>query len=150
MSLSIDAFLKRIQKITDPQFREAVARSSGKTDPFTEPDKYRNIRRQHGDIKLKPLLLKAFENYFLYTATQPATKMYKNHVERTLKDLEWRMKYLPKAIEHLAIFKESGVTKKEVCMLACREYPYGHYYGPTPEPIVQRIAKNCKVCSKKY
>jgi hypothetical protein len=150
MSLTIDVFLQRIQKISDVDFRNALSSASGKADPFLEPDKYRNMKKRFGDIKLKPLLMKAFEIYFLFTATQPATKMSKNHVTRTLKDLELRMKFLPKAIDNLSHFKEAGITKKEVCMLACREYPYNHYYGPKQTVIDSKSKKNCDYCVKTY
>jgi hypothetical protein len=58
--------------------------------------------------------MKTFENYFLYTAT----KMFpNNYVKQTLKDLELRQKYLPKVLEQLNLFKESNVSKKDVCFL---------------------------------
>ncbi len=150
MSISIDEFLKRIQKITDKDFREALGGVFGKNSPFIEPEKFKNMRKQHGDIKLTPILLKAFELYFLYTATQPSVRMYKGHVKQTLKDLELRMKYLPKAIDNLALFKEAGVTKKDICMLACREYPYQHSYGEKDSKVASTVKKNCNTCSTKY
>jgi hypothetical protein len=93
--------------------------------------------------------MKTFENYFLYTATQPATKMFpNNYVKQTLKDLELRQKYLPKALEQLNLFKESNVSKKDVCLLACHKYPYSHPFErkTNTKLINSTIQNNCQKC----
>ena len=151
MSLPIDTFLERIQKITDKDFQYALALACGKHNPFTDPEKFRNMRKKYGSIKLTPILLKAFENYFIRTASQPATKMFKtNYVKQTLKDLELRMIFLPKAIDNLALFKEADISKKDVCVLACRGYPYGHYFGEEHQSVVNTKKKNCNACATNY
>ena len=150
MSISIEQFLKRIKTIKDNDFITALKYSVGRVDPFEQPEKFANMKKRYGDIVLRPILMKAFENYFSYTATQPAYQMYpKDYVKETTKDLELRQKYLPKAIELLKIFKEADVTPKDVCMLACRRSQYYHP-GDHTEKEKNKV-KNlefCNTCNK--
>lgn len=145
--MEVNQFLKTINAIKDPKWKECFEYACGKVNPFKEPEKFKNMRKDNIIPKnlLTKYVKKALYMYFRKCAAEAYQKYPKNVEKLVTLELKLKSEAIPKAIKYVQEF-DTNLTSVQICKIGCK-VDFGCNHDFASKACSQNF---CKDCSKQF